>query len=134
MNRNALRYISAIAVGGILVLIIVSAQGVFSENRTYEILRILCDGFFVTGVCIACVGLILVASNGGAFDMLGYGVIMFFDLFRRNLKDRKYKDFYSYKKSKEEKKRSTLYLLIVGICFIIISVIFLIAYLNVYNA
>lgn len=132
MSRNALRYISAFAVGALIALIVMSVQGIFEESRTAEILRILCDSTFISGVCLACVGLILVASNGGMFDMLGYGAIMFFNVFRRNLKDRKYKDFYEYKKSKEGRKRSTAYLLITGLCYIAVSIIFLIAYNSVY--
>ena len=39
------------------------------------------------------VGLIVVASRGGAFDMLGYAIRMMIDVFKRDVKDRKYKDF-----------------------------------------
>lgn len=134
MKANALRYGIAAAVGALIALITMSVQGIFSGPPLYEVLRILSDSFFIAGVLLACSGLILVASNGGAFDMLGYAFILIFDLFRRDISTRKYKNFYEYRKSKEGKKRSTLYLLIVGLAYVAVSACFLGAYYGVYNA
>lgn len=77
------------------------------------------------------VGLIVVASRGGAFDMLGYAIRMMINVFKRDVKDRKYKDFYEYRQAKKEKKRSIAYLLVVGCVMVIIAAFFLIAYYNV---
>ena len=71
-----------------------------------------------------------VASRGGAFDMLGYAIRMMIDVFKRDVKDRKYKDFYEYRQAKKEKKRSIAYLLVVGCVMVIIAAFFLIAYYN----
>ena len=86
--------------------------------------------FFASGVIIACVGLLVVATEGGAFDMLAYAVVLIFDGLRKDVTKRKYKDFYEYKQAKKEKKRSFAYLLIVGLIFIVISLVFLIPYYN----
>ncbi len=61
--------------------------------------------------------------------MLGYAVRLFFDLFRRDVTKRKYRDFYEYKEAKKDKQRSSiLFLLIIGCALIVISVVFLILY------
>ena len=93
--------------------------------------QILCDAFFVTGICFACIGVIMLAGNGGAFDMLGYAFVMLFDALRKDISKRKYKDFYEYRQAKKEKKRNVLYMFVVGGAFIAISVIFLILYYQV---
>ena len=62
--------------------------------------------------------------------MLGYAIRMMIDVFKRDVKDRKYKDFYEYRQAKKEKKRSIAYLLVVGCVMVIIAAFFLIAYYN----
>ncbi len=94
-------------------------------------MQILSDAFFVPGVLLAGVGLIIFASNGGAFDMLGFAVLLFFNLFRKDVNKRKYKDFYEYRQAKKDKKRSMAFMLITGLIFIAIAVIFIIVYANV---
>ena len=94
-------------------------------------MKILCDGFFVPGVVILGFGLLVVASNGGTFDMIVYGTKKFFDLFRRNAYKRVNETFYEYKKAKSDKKIEFLYMIITGLVFIAISIIFLVLYYNV---
>ncbi len=133
--KRALPYIITAAVGAAAVILIVFAVyhihtiPATSENAR-EIMQILSNAFFVPGVFIAGVGLIIFASNGGAFDMLAFGFIRFFDLFRKNCKG-KYKDFYEYRQSKKDRHTRMSFMLIVGLAYIAIAVIFLICYYNV---
>ena len=92
--------------------------------------RILSDSFFVSGVLLTGAGLLLFVSNNGMFDMLSYGITTFFVARKKNVKERKYKDYYEYKQAKSEKKRSCAYLLIVGLTFIAIAALCLIGYYN----
>ena len=126
--KKALPYIITGAVGIIIFIIIICTQTIWSAEGAQEIMRILSDAFFVPGVLLAGVGLIIFASNGGAFDMLAYAVIRFFDLFKRDVRNKKYKDFYEYREAKKGKKRRMGFMLITGIAFIAIAVIFLIVY------
>lgn len=130
MKKTLLRYGITFAVGLLLAFCAMLAQGIFSQTETVAVMKILCNAFFASGVVIACVGLLVVATEGGAFDMLAYAVVLIFDGLRRDVTKRKYKDFYEYKQAKKEKKRSFAYLLIVGLIFIAISLIFLIPYYN----
>lgn len=130
--KKILPYIITAAVGAVIAIIIMFARyNIHTAPDAVTVMHILHNAFFVPGVCLAGIGLIVFASNGGAFDMLGYAVRMFFDLFKRDLSKRKYKDFYEYRQAKKGKKRSVAFMLIVGLVFIAISVIFLIIYYKV---
>lgn len=128
--KVVLQYSITTAIGAIIAVIIMGAQGLFAGGlEPHDVYHILCDAFFVPGVIFACVGLIVFASHGGVFDMLGFAVRLFFDLFRKDPTKRKYKDFYEYKEAKKDKSKwSITFLLIVGLVFILVSVIFLIPY------
>ena len=126
--KKALPYVITSAIGLGVTLIIILAKGIYSQTETTAVMQILCDAFFVPGIILAGVGLIVWASNGGAFDMLGYGVRLFFDMFRKDVTKRKYKDFYEYRQAKKQSGRKVGFMLIVGLVFIAISCIFLILY------
>ena len=125
-----LQYSITTAVGIIIAVVIMSAKGLFAGGSSpHDVYQILCDAFFVPGIVFACVGLIVFASHGGVFDMLGFAVLLFFDLFRKDPTKRKYKDFYEYKEAKKDKSKWGIsFLLIVGLAFIFVSLIFLIPY------
>ena len=128
MKKNTLiKYIVSFVIGALLAFIIMWTRGIFSEHRTVQIMAILSDGFFVSGVVLASIGLIIFAGNGGVFDMLSFSMILFVSLFRKNLQ-RKYKDFYEYREAKKGKKRSLAFLLISGLFYILVAGIFLIIY------
>ena len=126
--KKALPYIITAVVGIIMFIVIICIKKIWNEGETYEVMRMLSDACFVPGVLIAGMGLIVFASNGGVFDMLAYGMIRFFDLFKRDPRNKKYKDFYEYREAKKDRKRGMAFMLIVGAVFILFAVIFLIVY------
>lgn len=130
MKPNLLRYLISAAVGLALSCVIMLTQNIFGQTRGSEVFRIMSDSFFAVGVLLAGVGLLLFVSNNGMFDMLAYGITTFFVARKKNVKDRKYKDYYEYKQAKSEKKRSCAYLLLVGLAFIGIAALCLIGYYN----
>ncbi len=129
--KRVLPYLITTLVGAAIVVTIILAQRIWTAEDMTEIMRRLSDAFFVAGVCIGGVGLLVFASNGGVFYMLTFGIIRLFDLFRRNINERKYKDFYEYKESKKDKKHGFGFMLVVGLAFIAIAGAFLAAYYNV---
>ncbi len=129
--KRVLPYLITTLVGAAIVVTIILAQRKWTAEDMTEIMRRLSDAFFVAGVCIGGVGLLVFASNGGVFYMLTFGIIRLFDLFRRNINERKYKDFYEYKESKKDKKHGFGFMLVVGLVFIAIAGAFLAAYYNV---
>ncbi len=131
MSPNVRRYLIAAAVGLALAFVLTLVNNIFAQDRASEVFRILSDSFFASGVLLTSVGVILFASNNGLFDMLVYGIKTFFTARKRDVKDRKYKDYYEYKQAKAEEKRSCAYLLIVGIGLLVIAALCLIGYYNV---
>lgn len=131
MKKKLLTYGISALVGVVIFIIIICVKQVWAQSETREVMRILSDACLVSGVILGGVGLLVVASNGGAFDMLAYAVRVFFLRFKRDMNNRKYKDFYEYREAKKKEKRSTAYLLIVGLAFVALAVLFLILYYNV---
>ncbi len=126
--KKALPYIISAVVGIIIFIVIICVQTIWNADGTQEVMGLLSDAFFVPGVLLAGAGLIIFASNGGAFDMLAFAVIRFFDLFRRDVKNKKYKDFYEYREAKKGNKRNMAFMLLTGLVFIALAGIFLIVY------
>ena len=126
--KKAVPYVVSAVVGMVVFTIIVCTKKIWNYDDGKQVLRILSDAFFVPGGILAGVGLLIFASNGGAFDMLSYAFIRFCDLFRRDVRNKKYKDFYEYREAKKDKKRGMAFMLIVGVIFIALAGIMLIAY------
>lgn len=122
-------YLITAAVGLTIAGFILFYKNVFMCKEAIDVFHILCDAFFVPGMLIFGFGLLVVASNGGTFDMLTYGVMRFFTFFKKDL-SAKYKTFYDYRKAQQDSPRKFMFLILVGIFFIAISVIFLLIYLN----
>lgn len=128
--KTVYKYLITAAVGIVLAFIVLLIKDVFHLTQIVDVMKILCDGFFVSGILLACFGGLVFASNGGVFDMITYGVKHLFWLFKKNPADRKYKDFYEYRMAMKEKKRSFGFMVVVGLAFIAISLIFLALYYN----
>lgn len=128
--KTVYKYLITAAFGAVLAFIVLLIKDVFHLSQAVDVMKAMCDGFFVSGVLIACFGGLVFASNGGVFDMITYGVKNLFWLFKKNPADRKYKDFYEYREAMKEKKRSYGYMVIVGLAYIAVSLIFLALYYN----
>lgn len=126
--KTVYRYLITTGVGVLIVLLIVLMKNGFTETDVEIAMQIWCDAFFVSGVFLTCGGLIVVASNGGVFDMLGYAVSLLWYTFKSSKVERKYKTFYDYREARKDRKRSVSYVLIVGLAMLAISVVFLILY------
>lgn len=129
--KNVSKYIVSAAIGVAAALVIMFSHDITGQTSAKEVFRILSDSFFVPGVCLAGVGLIVWVSAGGVFDMLAYGVITLIDTFRRDVTKRKYKDFYEYRQSKKGEKHNYWFLFAVGMAFVAISIIFVLIYSSV---
>lgn len=138
-GRNWLPYVITAAVLAALTLLTAWIRGAFSEIDPQVLsdlqvtelqyrLQQWCDAFSVPGILCLCFGLLLLASNGGAFDMLAYGVRKFFHLFKKDPIDRKYGTYYDYQQAKRAKKRSFWYLIIIGGAYLLVGIALLVAF------
>ena len=129
--KRAVPYLISAGVGIAVFITIICVKKIWQESETYAIMQILSDACLVPGVLLGGLGLLIVASNGGAFDMLSYGVRSLFRLLKKDPVDRKYGGFYEYRKARREKKRSFWYLVIVGGAYLLIGMALLGAYFAV---
>ena len=122
-----------LAIVGALTLLVALLKGVFSQKNAVELIRVICDSFFLTGFFALSLGGLIVCSSKGAFDALSYLVYSFF--VNHNWSKTKFKDkktYIEYVQEKREKSNSApSYLLLVGLIYIAISIVFLIVYYNV---
>lgn len=118
--RGFKKYLITLLTGFALVALILWSKDIFSQTEPKAIFHILTDGFFVVGVLMTCVALLIFSSNEGSFDILVYGVSSFLDMFRKtSLK--KYETFFDYRESRADKKLKFGFLLICGLFFLAIS-------------
>lgn len=129
--KKILKYLITFALGSLVVFVVLFSKDTFHQTETLNVYRDLCDAFFVSGAIMAGLGLLVFASNGGTFDMLSYGMIRFFGLFKRDVTKVKFRTFYDYRKAQQEKQRSFGFILIEGCVFLAVAVVFLILYNNI---
>lgn len=125
--RSIRKYLITLLVGFIGVFFIAYAKDVFVQTEAVKVFHILCDAFFVVGVVITSVGLLIFSSNEGTFDMLVYGVSSFFDLFRK-VSAKKYATFYDYRESRADKKIRFGFMLVCGLGFLAVAFIMFFIY------
>lgn len=147
-KRILLEYGITFGVCALLTFVWMAASGIFSSyeavNEMYQRpesqlftsdlqknLFLSINAFFGIGIICAGFGLIVMASNGGAFEMLVYGTKRFISLFRKDPNKFKYKTFYDYHAARSaEPKFSFAYMLIVGGVFLVVSFVLLIIYMQ----
>lgn len=112
--------------------VVLSKTGWHINNEAAKNFFILTNSFFTIGVFCTCVGLFILAANGGAFDMLIYGMGRFFSLFKKDPTKVRFKTFYDYRMYRsEEPKKSCGFFIVVGAFYILVSLLFLYIYYRV---
>lgn len=125
--KKVIKYLIPVALGVAVVLMILTSKGAFVKTGK-GLISDLCDAFFVSGAILTGVGALIFVTNGGAFDMLAFGVRKLFDLFKKDLTKVKYRTFYDYRQAQKEKNRSFIHLLLIGVAFLLVSIVFFIIY------
>ncbi len=118
----------ALAVGAMIAL----SRGIFQEDEIDMVITIISDAFFIPGVLLLCIGLIVYASNEGLFLSISYG----FKAIGRTItakKDEKLMNekYHEYYARQIQKKSKCKHFLIVGAVFVVVSLLFVIIYFAV---
>ena len=123
-------YVVYFVIAAGLCLWIVAAQGIFGMTGKRKIFGTLADGFFVPGILLSGFGVLYKISAGGFFDGIGYSLKRAFLSFIPGGRLKKEENYAAYKerKTKNRKKFKAWSPLIVGVVFILISVVFLFLY------
>lgn len=116
-------------VAGFLIAL---SRGIFQEDEIDMIITIISDSFFIPGVLLICVGLIVYASNEGLFLAISYGFKVIGRTFTakkdETLMNEKYHEYYA---RQIDKKAKCKHFLIIGAVFVVISLLFVIVYFSV---
>lgn len=117
------------------VILLLSSLAVLSIKNTWfledtkDIVGDLSDAFIVPGVMFIGSALLVICSNGGAFDMMVYGVSAALGaMFKKDVKDRKYQNFGDYRLAKAEHPGKYKHLLYFGLVYFAIGVIIYLIY------
>ena len=125
-------YVITTAVAFVVGLLLALSRGIFQEKEIDMIITIISDAFFIPGVLLICIGLIVYASNEGLFLSISYG----FKAIGRTitakrdekLMDEKYHEYYA---RQIQKKTKCKHFLIVGVVFVVIARLVVRVYFNV---
>jgi len=116
------QYLISFVVGAAIAFGVFYAKDLFVQTGLSEIYKILSDGFFVSGVLLGGIGLLVFGSNGGTFDMLVYGVQSVVSLVYPDA--RKHDTFYDYRMARSRRRSSFAFLLLVGLFYIALALLF----------
>lgn len=123
------RYLITFGIGFVMAFLVAYSKNVFDQTELSKIYHILTDSFCIPAVLITGYGGLVFVSNEGVFDGLTYAMTSFFDIFRKEKKN-KYDSFYDYVKSKGNRDTSFGYLLVTGLAFMAIMGIMYLLYLQ----
>ena len=125
MNKKKIIRIAAYFSAGLIVAFAVAAtRGLFTAGEIPEIRKTASDGCFVASACLIGFGLLLFAGNGGAFDMLAYGVKSVFSVFLPEEKRKNRETFYEYSARRQAKKKPFALSLVIGCGYLVLSLLF----------
>ncbi|MCH5151922.1 MAG: DUF3899 domain-containing protein [Clostridiales bacterium] len=126
-NRRWLPYVITAAVLAALTLLIAWAFGGYNHAETWVIICYWGDSFAIPGAVCFGFGILVWASNGGAFDIFAYGGRIFVRMFfKKDVIDRKYRTYYDYRESRKDKSRSFWFMIIVGGAYLTVGAVLLI--------
>ena len=123
MKKKYIKYLIVSVVGVLIAISIFSSRNLLDASNPKDITFILSDGFLFPGVLILGIGLLIMVSNGGVFDIFTYSFrkMRATKLYGKNRPD-SFNSFYDYRMSKE--KAPYGFLIIVGGIFFGLSFVF----------
>ena len=133
MKNKKWIYWGALAAFEVFAAVMIARYQGLGAGQTLSMnMRFLSDGCFVVGLMMAGIGALTWVATTGFFDMLSYGVIYgvraVIGLFGGNRKPND-QTFCDYKTAKDEKRGAAQYVILVsGIVFVALSVVFLTLY------
>lgn len=127
--KKFLPYLICFGIGAAIFLAVIISNKIWTLSG-YDVFRLLSDACILPGAMFGGIGALVFAANGGVFDMLSFGIIRFFDLFRPNVRNEKYKSFFEYKQAKSDRQHPFAHMLIVGLFFLMLSAILSLVWYN----
>jgi hypothetical protein len=135
-TKETLRnYGICVAIEIVIAFLVIWSKGFFAHSAAVNV-QILSDAFFVSGILMTLFAALLYVSDEGALIGIGFvlrNVVLTFIPMGR-ARHEKYAD-YRARKLREGKKRSNRHILVTGLVFLFIGIIFTVIWYKVfYNA
>lgn len=127
--REYKEYVITTAIAFAFGIVTALSRGIFQEEEIDMVITIISDAFFIPGVLLLCVGIIVYASNEGLFLAISYGFKVIGRTFTAK-KDEKLinEEYHEYYARQIQKKAKCKHFLIVGAVFVAISLLFVVIY------
>lgn len=119
---------TAVGLAGAFAVMLVG--GIFSAGSTKDVLRIVCDGFFVAGALLLLSGGFRWCYNGGVMDGLGFSAKTLVNRMRPHYEENR-QSFAEYREQREKKASSPVPLVFSGLNLLVIAVIIFLVYSNI---
>lgn len=125
MTNKEKKYLITFVVGVVFAMVAWIVGGLFKVTSYAALMGKISDGLFVSGVLIAGSGGLIASFNEGVFDGLSYGMHGLFG-FRNIKKDStpKKESYFDYQKRKHANKKPVAHLVLVGLSFVFVGVVF----------
>ncbi len=126
-NYNTFKNYLISSIIGVLIttyVVITTINGYLDNNKfSFDLfITSLADGFFVSGILLGGIGLLVLISGEGIFDIMGYGVSIIIKGFTKRKDHEKFID-YKLRKEAEREGVKISFLAIVGGMFILLAII-----------
>ena len=123
--KTWVKYTITTIIATLMMIAIFASRGGFSaEGDAATLIMAFADSFFVSGILVLGVGLLVFTASEGAFDGLGYGLqsVLRHLWFTKG----KVESFYDYKMARKERRVKTTFghLLVIGALYTAIGLIF----------
>lgn len=123
-------YIITSVIGLVIVIAVCLLDRIYAAEDMKQVYRILSDAFFIPGVLLIGIGMMVVAANEGLFNGIAYGLkTVGRSLSTRKGEKIKEEEFHEYNERMKKKKHSVAHLIIVGVVLFVISLLFLVLYM-----
>ena len=126
--KSWVKYLTGAVIGLVIALVVCLTKDLFKQTDTSMVLRILCDAFFIPGIVLAGIGVLTYLSSQGLYDGLTYSFASMARHRKNNPGDDKTpKSYFDYKNNKK-RRGASWHLVIVGVGFVVIGVVFYLIY------
>ncbi len=126
MKEKRKKYLWPVLIAAVMFFFSAKGGKLFAQQDLKNVLRVLIDAFFISGVCDLCLGVLSWTRKKGAFDVLSFSAGTFGGLFSERLREKTGNSFYDYTKTKEQKRNwNPVFLKLGGILFGLSLLLFL---------
>lgn len=136
MKAKILKICILLLVALAIILTICGVNGLFTKKiETVQVVRVLCDAFFVSAVVFLGISGLVWAADKGAFDGLGYSVSTMINTHLPTSKSLNWKKKETYeeyvaRKHAPEKKKKLKASFIMGAIMMVVAIVFFVIYIT----